>query len=439
MPRTARNDRIETRTARLKLKVRPEPHWFTVMEGRALGYRRLSGGRSGRWVARRYDPVEGRSHLALGTADDHAEANGVDVLTYAQAMDKAAAWFADALRKTGRVSEPLTVNRALDDYLTDYAGRGGKAVEQTCQTIDAHIRPTLGNKLVADLTATALRSWHQALATAPARLRSPRARSDGSVPRPRKVRIARDADGKRARRASANRVLTVLRAALNHAYREGNAKTDEAWRRVKPFKGTQAARIRYLNDDEARRLINACAPDFRALVHAASLTGMRYGELAALLVGDVDLTARIATVRQSKAGKPRTVILTDEATELLRHRMMGRSGKSLVLARAGGEAWGKSHQHRPLRDACAHAAITPPISFHGLRHSFASRLAMRGVPMAVIATALGNSEAICARHYAHLAPGYVADTVRLALDRLAEPATTNLTQLRRPASGGPTG
>ena len=434
MPRAARNDRIETRTARLKLNVRPEPHWFTVMEGRALGYRRLSGGRSGRWIARRYDPVEGRNYLSLGTADDHAEANGVDVLTYAQAMEKAAAWFADALRKTGRVSEPLTVNRALDDYLADYAGRGGKTVEQTRQTVDAHMRPTLGSKLVADLTATALRAWHQALATAPARLRSPRVRTDGSVPPPRKVRIARDTDGKRARRASANRVFTVLRAALNHAYREGNVKTDEAWRRVKPFKGTQAARIRYLSDEEARRLINACAPDFRAIVHAALLTGMRYGELSALQVKDVDITARVATVRHSKAGKPRTVILTDEAAELLRQRMLGKSGGSLVLARADGQLWGKSHQHRPLREACVQAAITPPISFHGLRHSFASRLAMRGVPMAVIAAALGNSEAICARHYAHLAPGYIADTVRLALGRLAEPTNSNLTQLRRPVA-----
>ncbi|WP_158322688.1 tyrosine-type recombinase/integrase [Acidisphaera rubrifaciens] len=220
---------------------------------------------------------------------------------------------------------------------------------------------------------------------------------------------------------------------MNHAYREGNAKTDEAWRRVKPFNGTQAARVRYLSDEEARRLINACAPDFRAIVHAALLTGMRYGELSALQVKDVDITARIATVRHSKAGKPRTVILTDEATELLRQQMLGMSGGSLVLARADEQPWGKSHQHRPLRDACVHAAITPPISFHGLRHSFASRLAMRGVPMAVIAAALGNSEAICARHYAHLAPGYIADTVRLALGRLAEPTNSNLTQLRRSA------
>ena len=34
-------------------------------------------------------------------------------------------------------------------------------------------------------------------------------------------------------------------------------------------------------------------------------------------------------------------------------------------------------------------------------------------PMAVLAASLGNTEAICARHYAHLAPGYVADTIRL--------------------------
>ena len=66
----------------------------------------------------------------------------------------------------------------------------------------------------------------------------------------------------------------------------------------------------------------------------------------------------------------------------------------------------------PIRDACPSANITPAVSFHILRHTFASRLARQRVPMNVIAAALGNSEAICSRHYAHLAPGYVADTIR---------------------------
>jgi hypothetical protein len=70
----------------------------------------------------------------------------------------------------------------------------------------------------------------------------------------------------RRRRSTANRVLTILKAALNHAHSEGKCASDDAWRTVRAFREADAARLRYLSDDEARRLTNACTADFRALV-----------------------------------------------------------------------------------------------------------------------------------------------------------------------------
>ena len=81
----------------------------------------------------------------------------------------------------------------------------------------------------------------------------------------------------------------------------------------------------------------------------------------------------------------------------------------------GREPWGKSHQFRPLREACAAAKIAPAVSFHILRHTHASRLAMKGVPMGVIAAQLGHADLkMTTKHYAHLSPSYVADTFRAA-------------------------
>jgi hypothetical protein len=62
---------------------------------------------------------------------------------------------------------------------------------------------------------------------------------------------------------------------------------------------------------------------------------------------------------------------------------------------------------------------------------------MRGVPMAVVAAALGNTEAICARHYAHLSPGYIADTIRQASGELGiVPGETNVQSMQsRPHAG----
>jgi integrase len=72
-----------------------------------------------------------------------------------------------------------------------------------------------------------------------------------------------------------------------------------------------------------------------------------------------------------------------------------------------------------MRAACVAAQIAPAISFHDLRHTYGSRLAMKGVPMGVIAAQLGHADTrMTERHYAHLAPNYVADTVRAAFGNL---------------------
>src|SRR5262249_21509416 len=118
----------------------------------------------------------------------------------------------------------------------------------------------------------------------------------------------------RARRASANRVLTMLKAALNHAFDEGHVANRDAWgRKLKPFHNVEVARVPYLAHAEASGLVNAAAGDSRPLVRAALETGCRYGELARLEVADFNADAGTVTIRKSKSSKPRHVILTPRA------------------------------------------------------------------------------------------------------------------------------
>jgi integrase len=59
------------------------------------------------------------------------------------------------------------------------------------------------------------------------------------------------------------------------------------------------------------------------------------------------------------------------------------------------------------------AKIAPPISFHGLRHTWASLAVMAGMPLLVVARNLGHVDTrMVERHYGHLAPSYLADEVR---------------------------
>jgi integrase len=429
MARTVRDANLETRTARLRLPIRSEPYWRGLEKGFALGYRRRA--RGGTWLARRRDDAGGYTEHRIGTTDDLQDADGIAVRDYGQAQKVARAWWRSELRREeghDTRSGPFTVADALADYLTAFKRRGGKSLYETRRAAETHILPSLEHSSVAKLTAKKIEDWHHGLAEKPALART----KPGKKPNYRKA--DKTADGIRKRRATANRILTVLKAVLNHAWKAGHIASDDAWRRVKPFKAVETARVRYLSEAECVRLVNACEPAFRNLVRGALLTGCRYSELTALRAADFNTDAGVLTVRESKAGKPRHVVLTDEGQRLFSTLTAGKLGNDLIFARADGGLWGKSHQLRRMREVSERAKIKPAISFHVLRHTHGSALAMKGVPMGVIAKQLGHADTrMTEKHYAHLAPSYVADTIRANFPTLGIAGEARVTPLTKRA------
>jgi integrase len=334
-------------------------------------------------------------------------------LDYAQAQAKAREWLASLSEKSE--IGPYTVDQCLDHYVAEYKRRGGKALSRVVGSISAFIRPRLGKYEVDSLIATIIRHWQTEIATAPPRLRT----RSGQQQKVRAI-SPDDPDAVRRRRASANRILNILKAALNLAYREGRVKADDEWRRVKPFREADAPKIRYLSHAEAQRLVNASEPGFRPLIQCALLTGCRYGEIVGFRVSDFDHRAGTVSVRSTKTGGTRHVVLTDDGVTLFENHIAGKSGGgALVFTRLDGERWGPTHQHRRLREACANAGIDPPASFHVLRHTYATHLLQAGAPLPVIAANLGHADTrMTERHYAHLVPGHVAQVIRATMPKL---------------------
>lgn len=430
MARTVRDTKLDTRAARDRLAARHEPYWRTLYEGAHLGYRK--GKRGGSWLAR-WRPSHGRYVKAtLGLADDVADADGETVLSFKQAQEKARAWIEEQQKPRREHHGPYTVRDAVAAYLAEMEHRGAKSVRDARTRAEAQILPDLGDIELSKLTAQRLKQWHRDLAKAPPRLRT---RKGAESPNQREFDPS-DPEQVRRRRATANRVLTTLKAALNHAWREGKVASDDAWRRVTPFKEADAARVRYLSADEITRLVNACEPPFRELVQGALYTGCRYGELIRLQVADFNPDARTVNVRASKSGKGRHVVLTDEGAAFFERVTAGRRGNEALFERADGKPWGRAHQTRPLKEACERARIAPAASFHALRHTYASHLAMNGVPLPVVAANLGHTDTrMVERHYGHLAPSYIADTIRRAgLGYEVPDSATNVERLR-PATG----
>jgi integrase len=403
MARRIREEKLDTRSARIKLKQRREPYWASMSGGLALGYRKGSTG--GTWIAKHYSAEEGRRYQAVGPADDILDADDRNIFNFNQAQVRARNWLATPSEAE---AGPYRVAQAMDDYLhfLESDGRPTHTIRDARYRDSAFIRPKLGSERIANLTSDKLRRWRDDLVRAAPRLRTRRGEAQ-------KHRVVTNDDARRARRASANRTWTVLRAALNRAFSEGKALSDLAWRKVKPYKGVEVARGRYLSIAEAKRLINACDPEFRSLVQAALQTSARYGELARLIVADFNADVGTINIRQSKSGKPRHVVLTDEGQEFFRQLTVGRAGDDVMLRKADGSTWGMSHQLRPMAGAITRAKITPEISFHGLRHTWASLSVMSGVPLMVVARNLGHVDTrMVEKHYGHLAPSYIADAIR---------------------------
>ena len=407
MPRKVRDSALETRTARSRLPVRHKPFFRLIEPGLHLGYRKLTSG-PGTWLARRYtgDGRYSTENLrtpegAVVLADDFEDTDGERILNFAQAQR--------AARGPHRRSGAYTVSDAMDDYLRflESDGRSPHSVRDSRYRIEALIRPQLGTVKITALTTDRLRRWRDELAKAPPRLRT----RNGARQKHRQA--ATGEDDKRARRASTNRVWTTLRAALNHAFNEGRTDSDHAWRKMKPFRHADSARVRYLSVSEAKRLINACNPGFRPLVQGALQTGCRYSELARLQVHDFNPDAGTLSIHQSKSGKARHVVLTDEGRAFFTQITTGRPGKESMFG-----AWAKSHQIRPMREAVERAKIEPAISFHGLRHTWASLAVMAGMPLMVVAQSLGHADVrMVTRFYGHLSPDFVADAVRKSAPR----------------------
>lgn len=423
MARTVRDHRLETRAARSRLGQRAEPYWALLSEGFHLGYYR--GRQTAKWVARHRAPGAGASYkkTTLGEADDNSDADGNRVLDYRQAQDKAREWLR-AVEGGVSVKANFTVGDALDEYLEAFTK---KDLVNTKRRIEQFIRPALGGVRLSQLTAAQVRKFHNDRANTPARLRTRKGEEQ-------KLRPLADPEAKRRRKATANRDLTVLKAALNLAFANGRIATDHAWRTVKPYKDVDGAKLRYLSDEEARRLVNAAGPEFRPIVQAALLTGARWGELRNVRVADVNLQVGTVRLTETKGGQPRDCYLEGEGLALFKAQSLGKDGAALVFPAPDGSKWNDSTQIRRMAIACEAGQVAPAASFHDLRRTFGARLALAGVPMAVIAQALGHKdERITRKHYAHLSPSYVADTVRqhaAGMGIVATEAETNVAPIR---------
>jgi integrase len=412
-----------------------------------FGYRK--GSKGGIWVAKWSCPGDDklRRQTILGPADDVLDGDGLTVLTYDQAQSKAREWFDQAFEQaTGKMIKPvmLTVAQVVDQYLHDRESRHEKNVHEMRCTFRANVLPELGQIKVANLTRGHIEKWMADLVSRPARVRT-RVGSSEQPERP----LPKSDDEIRARKATVNRVWAILRAALNFAVDQDQIKDASAWRKVRPFKGVDVPRVRFLNVQEQVRLVNNCEPEFKLLVKGALFTGARCGELTRLLARDFNPVSGTVFIDRGKGqhgGKSRHIVLTPEGFEFFKQVVAGVVPTDLIFTRTAHinrnchsqtlvRGWGKSEQYRCMVDACSGAEIEQ-MTFHELRHTYASGLVNAGVPLAFIADQLGHSDTrMVEKHYGHLCPSAKADAIRKLAPVLGIHEASNVIELTLAGTG----
>jgi integrase len=181
---------------------------------------------------------------------------------------------------------------------------------------------------------------------------------------------------------------------------------------------------RYLrNDDEITRFLSAARREGQMafmLCATALYTGMRAGELGGLEHGDIDFDKRLIAVQRSfsgptKSGDVRYVPVVDALLPLLREWRLRNPGR-LVFSNRDGEMLresGRLYQevfHRILdaaefpKEEKSNGHVRRYITFHGLRHSFASHWVMNGGDIFKLQKVLGHKSIQMTMRYAHLAP-----------------------------------
>lgn len=184
MARTVRDQNLETRSARGRLKPSPKPYYRTIDPGLHLGYRKGKSG--GRWAVRWYVGDQDYKTATVANADDVTDADGVAILNFAQAQGVAREMRARAARIAAGMPidvGPYTVIQCVAEYLA-WMEQNRKSAKDARYRADALIIPKLGAIECEKLRAGELRGWLQEVANTPARIREEGQRP--SLPRDRR-------------------------------------------------------------------------------------------------------------------------------------------------------------------------------------------------------------------------------------------------------------
>lgn len=260
--------------------------------------------------------------------------------------------------------------------------------------LEKHLKPAFGQKRLGEITAPEIEAYKAAKL------------KEGQSPK------------------SVNNHLAALRKLLNLAVEWGELAAAPKLKALR----LEEQEFEFLTFEETPRFLAAVAPEWSAMATVAVKTGLRLGELLALKWRDVDLKAGRIVVRATrwggednspKGGRKREVDLGDKAIAAFKGHKHLRG--PYVFCHDDGTPLTHAEVKRVVPAACQRAGLAKRLTWHDLRHTYASQMVMRGAPLKTVQELLGHATIEMTMRYAHLSPDTRREAVRL-LDEECAPA-----------------
>ena len=301
----------------------------------------------------------------------------------------------------------LTMKEAWKAY-DKWLGTGKKHPEDDRSRYKAHIELKFGDKPLSAITPHDLEAFKTSLLEK--EIETPSGKKRSLSP------------------ATVKHVLVLIRQIYNKMVTWG------LWKGENPIKGVKLPslsnrRERFLTYQEAGILLDKLKKVSQQLWEMSLVglhTGMRAGEICAFRWGDADFDNMMISIPDSKSGRPRHVPMTNEVKNMLAKKEKANHGDFVFQARGGGEITDISRAFfRAVEDLGFNVGIDDRrrrVTFHTLRHTYASWLAIQGTPIIQIKELLGHQTLVMTERYAHLIP----DQKKAAVQNMAKAFSESL-------------
>jgi integrase len=408
---------LESRSARLRLKIRRRPYSGpSLARGIALMYRRNKT--NGTWVLKASNGHGAYWTKAFALADDFEDADAKNVLTFYQAQDQA--------KKLARGDDggpddaPISVDSALKAYRCDLEAR--EANPYNAEWPRLHLTSALLGKPVALLTSAELKKWRDGLlgTMAPATI---------------------------------NRLCRCLCAALEQSKQsDKRIQNREAWQTgLAGLPNAQEARNVVLSDDKVLEFVaTAYVADHQLglLTDTLAITGARPSQAVRLRVEDLHdhpLRPKLMMPKSAKGGgrnrsakkvERYSVPITRALAVRLKAAAKGRAAEAPLLMQSDGRPWDRNpgqNYHRQIDNVVTVIGLDPAeVTMYCLRHSSIVRMLLRNIPIRLVASLHNTSVAMIEKHYSrYITEHSIDDITRAGLLSEPAPAADNVVALAR--------